>query len=223
MTKPTDPAANLAALIRCPSVTPQEGCALTVLQQMLAPYRASGDGGQYLHWAGNGRTLAWSLGPTLYSTDAATVIRAGDDSDYTAPKTGVSLAMTVPSAKPEGLVALTGAKIITMADDNGGVIEDGVILIEDNKIRAVGPRGSVDIPAAAQQVDVTGKTIIPGLIDAHWHGAMGSELIIPKQNWFHAAALGYGLGSVFSAVLRRGFGLTPSPRARAVAWRLLIA
>src|SRR3546814_1080766 len=99
--------------------------------------RVSGDGGQYLHWGAGGRTLAWSLGPTLYNVDAAAVIRAGDDSEYTAPKTGVSLAMTVPSAKPDGLVALTGAKIITMSDENGGVIEDGVILIEDNRIRAV--------------------------------------------------------------------------------------
>ncbi|MDF5752489.1 alpha/beta-hydrolase family protein [Spongiactinospora sp. TRM90649] len=38
-----------------------------------------------------------------------------------------------------------------------------------------------------------------------------------------AAAAGYGLGSIISAVLRRGFGLTPSPRARDVAWRLLAA
>src|SRR3546814_3907155 len=49
--------------------------------------RVSGDGGQYLHWGAGGRTLAWSLGPTLYNVDAAAVIRAGDDSEYTAPKT----------------------------------------------------------------------------------------------------------------------------------------
>src|SRR3546814_10949444 len=84
-------------------------------------------------------------------------------------RSGVSLAMTVPSAKPDGLVALTGAKIITMSDENGCVIEDGVILIEDNRIRAVGPRGSVDVPAGAQQVAVTGKTIIPGLLYDHAH------------------------------------------------------
>jgi imidazolonepropionase-like amidohydrolase len=185
--------------------------------------RVSGDGGQYLHWGAGGRTVAWSLGPTLYSVDAATVIRAGDDTEYTAPKSGVSLAMTVPSAKPDSLVALTGAKIITMSDENGGIIEDGVVLIEDNRIRAVGPRGSIDIPAAAQQVDVTGKTIIPGLIDAHAHGPYGEDDLIPQQNWQQLVHLAFGVttahdpsntsSEVFAAAEMQRAGLVLMPRA----------
>src|SRR3546814_8606531 len=82
-----------------------------------------------------------------------------------------------------------------MSDENGGVIEDGVILIEDNRIRAVGPRGSVDVPAGAQQVDVTGKTIIPGLIDAHAHGPYGEDDLIPQQNWQQLVHLAFGVRS----------------------------
>ncbi|WP_170303944.1 amidohydrolase family protein [Sphingosinicella humi] len=185
--------------------------------------RVSGDGGQYLHWGAGGRTLGWSLGPTLYSTDAATVTRAGDDSEYTAPKTGVSLAMTVPSDKPDGLVALTGAKIITMSDENGGIIEDGVILVENNRIRAVGPRGSVDIPAAAKQVDMAGKTIIPGLIDAHAHGPYGEDDLIPQQNWQQLVHLAFGVttahdpsntaSEVFAAAEMQRAGLVLMPRS----------
>ncbi len=164
--------------------------------------RASGDGGQYLHWSGGGRSLSWSLGPTLYSADTASFIRAlpaGDDKEkpgYAAPKKGVSLAMSAYSDKPEGQIALTGAKIITMADAAGGIIEDGVILIDRNRIRAVGRRGEVAIPAGARQVDVTGKTIIPGLIDAHAHGSQGEDDLIPQQNWEAMAHLAFGVTTV---------------------------
>ena len=56
--------------------------------------------------------------------------------------TGTSLSMTVPADVPTGQVALVGARIVTMANDDGGIIDDGVILIDGNRIRAVGPRGS---------------------------------------------------------------------------------
>ena len=138
----------------------------------------------------------WPRGPTVYSADAATVIRAGDDAKFTAPKSGVSLAMPVASDKPDGLVALTGARIITMGDENGGVIEDGVVLIEDNRIKAVGARGSVTIPAGTSEVDLAGKTIVPGFIDAHAHGSQGEDDLIPQQNWDAHAHLAFGVTTV---------------------------
>jgi imidazolonepropionase-like amidohydrolase/Tol biopolymer transport system component len=164
--------------------------------------KASGDGGQYLHWAGGGRSLAWSLGPTLYSADTASFIRAlpaGDDKEspgYAAPKSGLSLAMSAAADKPQGVVALTGARIITMADEAGGIVEDGVVIVEQNRIRAVGRRGQVAIPAGAQVVDVAGKTIIPGLIDAHAHGSQGEDDLIPQQNWEAMAHLAFGVTTV---------------------------
>jgi imidazolonepropionase-like amidohydrolase len=162
--------------------------------------RASGDGGQYLHWAERGRSLAWSLGPTLYSMRTADIIRApagpDDKVKYVAPKSGVSLSIPVRAEKPEGWVALTGARIITMADEAGGIIEDGVILIEDNRIRQVGRRGEVAIPAGAKTVDAAGKTIIPGIIDAHAHGDQGDDELIPQQNWDALAHLAFGVTTV---------------------------
>ena len=76
------------------------------------------------------------------------------------------------------------------------VIENGTVLITGDRISAVGPTASISYPAGTRTIDVTGKTIIPGLIDAHWHGPMGSDLIIPKQNWVHAAGLAYGVTTV---------------------------
>lgn len=48
-------------------------------------------------------------------------------------------------------------------------VENAVILVQSQKIAAVGERGEVDIPKDAKTIDVTGKTIIPGLIDSHLH------------------------------------------------------
>ena len=158
--------------------------------------KASGDGGQFLHWAGN--KLAWSLGPTLYTADASALVGPGGDNapKYLAPAKGVSLARTVAADKPEGVVALTGAKIITMAGADGGVIDNGVIVVENNRIKSVGRAGEVAIPAGARTVDVAGKTIVPGFIDAHAHGPQGEDEIVPQQNWEAMAHLAFGVTTV---------------------------
>ncbi len=158
--------------------------------------RATREGASYFSWAGNGRVLAWTQGPTLYTADTASMIRTAPGGSYTAPERGVSLAVTRTADRPTGQVALVGAKVITMAGADGGVIEDGVVLIEGNRIRSVGRRGQVAVPAGAQVVDVTGKTIIPGLIDGHAHGPQGTDDLIPQQNWNAHAHLAFGVTTV---------------------------
>ena len=157
--------------------------------------RVTTGGASYPNWAGN--RLGWSLGPTLYGASASDLIRnAPGGTAYAPPAAGVSLSMTVPADVPAGWVALVGARIVTMANAEGGIIDDGVILIEGNRIRAVGRRGEVAIPAGAQSVDVAGKTIIPGLIDGHAHGAQGEDDLIPQQNWSAMAHLALGVTTV---------------------------
>jgi imidazolonepropionase-like amidohydrolase len=79
-----------------------------------------------------------------------------------------------------------------MADEDGGVIENGVILIAGNRINSVGSADDVMIPDGTLRVDVAGKTIIPGLIDAHAHGSAGVGMI-PEQNWMAYATLAFGV------------------------------
>jgi imidazolonepropionase-like amidohydrolase/Tol biopolymer transport system component len=67
--------------------------------------------------------------------------------------------------KPTGVVALRGARIVTMSGRN--VIENGDVVITGNRITAVGARGSVTIPRGARTIDMKGKTILPGYIDVH--------------------------------------------------------
>jgi imidazolonepropionase-like amidohydrolase/Tol biopolymer transport system component len=161
--------------------------------------KASGNGGNYPHWVEGGKTLAWSLGSTLFdaSVDELFVVVAEGEKDgaYKAPVNGASMSMRLQSDVPSSLVALTGARLVTMSTDDGGVIEDGVIVIEGNRIKAVGASGDIEIPAGAEQVDVSGKTIIPGLIDAHAHGPAGVG-VIPEQNWAAYATLALGVTTV---------------------------
>ena len=149
--------------------------------------RVSASGADYIHWSNGGRQLHWSLGSTVYSEQVNRLFpdapAAKDAQKYKPPTSGVSLERQVAAEKPSGTVALVGARLITMAGSDGGIIDDGVIVIQGNRIAEVGRRGEVSIPAGAATVDVSGKTIIPGLIDAHAHGPQGSDELVPQQNW----------------------------------------
>ena len=149
--------------------------------------RVSASGADYIHWSNGGRQLHWSLGSTVYSEQVNRLFpdapAAKDAQKYQPPTSGVSLERQVAAEKPSGTVALVGARLITMAGSDGGIIDDGVIVIQGNRIAEVGRRGEVSIPAGAATVDVSGKTIIPGLIDAHAHGPQGSDELVPQQNW----------------------------------------
>lgn len=191
----------------------------------------SGDGGFWPNWSGDGATLRWSLGPTLFSASLGELLPsappppAGAETKpakYEPPKAGVSLSLRATAAKPAGVTALVGARIITMAGADGGVIDDGVVLIESDRIRAVGPRSTVEIPAGARKVDLAGKTIIPGLIDAHAHGPQGVGDLVPQQNWSLDAHLAMGVTTIhdpsseaqliFAAAERQRAGTLLGPR-----------
>ena len=70
--------------------------------------------------------------------------------------------------------AFTGATII---DGTGGKpIANGVLLIDGKTIKAVGPVSRVSIPSSAERIDVSGKYIVPGLMDANVH-------LVPWPSW----------------------------------------
>ncbi|UVI40293.1 amidohydrolase family protein [Qipengyuania spongiae] len=192
----------------------------------LPTVRASEGGADYIGWADDGDTLYWSMGPTLYraTTDAmfARAPAAEGAQGFVQPTTGISLARTIRAAKPSGTVAITGARILTMSDDGAGAIENGTIVIEGDRIAAIGPASSVTVPANARRVDATGRTIMPGLVDAHAHGPYGQGDLIPQQNW--AAVQNLALGSttihdpssqastVFATAERQRAGMHLGPR-----------
>jgi len=91
---------------------------------------------------------------------------------------------------PKGAVLLKGARIITMEGDQ--VIDNGDILVENNRISAIGVSGSLSVPAGAKVIDVAGKTIVPGFVDTHAH--MWPQWGIHKnQVWKYVINLAYGV------------------------------
>jgi imidazolonepropionase-like amidohydrolase len=90
--------------------------------------------------------------------------------------------VTVPAASSApGPIAFVGARILTM---EGPEIEPGVLIVDGERIVAVGDAARVTIPRTARRVDVAGKTILPGLVDTHTHiggfgGADGSAPLQP--------------------------------------------
>lgn len=191
--------------------------------------RVSKGGADYIHWSGNGSMLHWALGPTLYSAQAsaffpnAPLAKDAKPVKFEPPKNGISLAMPVKSDRPKGVIAFTGGRIVTMADKSGGIIENGVVLVENDRIRAVGRVGELAIPAGAKIVDVAGKTIIPGLVDAHAHGPYGVDEMTPQQNWVNMLNLAMGIttrhdpsssaATAFPAVEMQRAGLIIGPRS----------
>jgi len=154
--------------------------------------KVSKDASEYLHWSGDGTRLYWALGPELFSRDlkdAFAFMEGAPEKLPSAPEQGTNISFSQPYDVPSGKLALTNARIITMHGDD--VIENGTIVIDKNKIVAVG--ANVAVPADAKVIDAAGKTIMPGIVDVHWHGSMGADQIIPQQSWVNYAALTFGV------------------------------
>jgi imidazolonepropionase-like amidohydrolase len=66
---------------------------------------------------------------------------------------------------------------------SSAVVDDGVLVVEDGKIKAAGARGAVVIPEGAEVIDCRGKVIIPGLVCTHSHigGPSGGDMSGPIQ------------------------------------------
>ncbi|WP_371395522.1 amidohydrolase family protein [Fretibacter rubidus] len=180
-----------------PALSGPQNVAAGASANALPVTKLSDGGATYPSWSEDGATINWTLGPNLYSVDAA---KALANDDYIPPTRGTSLSLDVPAAKPDGLVALTNVRIITMASKDGGVIENGTILIDGDRIKAVGE--SVQIPTDATTVDLKGKTIMPGLVDAHAHGPQGVGDLTPQQNWSAMGHLALGVTTIFDPSTR---------------------
>jgi imidazolonepropionase-like amidohydrolase len=154
------------------SITPTGQSSLPVRKMSL-------EGGDYLAWSPDGKWVTWSWGAKFYRQDIS------------ADKPEVAEAVVeAPRARPKGTVVLSGARIVTMKGDE--VIEKGDIVITDNRIAAVGPKGKVAIPGGARTIDVTGKTIIPGFVDVHAH-MWPPRGVHQTQVWQYLANLAYGV------------------------------
>ena len=74
-----------------------------------------------------------------------------------------------------------GARLIT--GDGSAPIENSAFLVEGNRFTRVGRRGELQAPAGAARVDLTGKTVIPAIIDAHSHIGYMRNMTSGAQNY----------------------------------------
>ncbi len=185
--------------------------------------KVSHDAGEYLHWAGDSSALHWTLGPELFTRelkDAFSFLEGSPEKLPERPRQGRNISLRVPSDAPEGKLALVGGRVVTMRGDE--VIESGTVIVERNRLVAVGSRGEVVVPDDARVVDCEGLTIIPGLIDVHAHGPQGDGEIIPEQNRVSFSELSFGVttihdpssdtSAIFAASEMSRAGIIVSPR-----------
>ena len=155
--------------------------------------RVTRDAATNMHWSVDSKKLFWSLGPELYSRDLTNTfsfVEGAPDSVQEKPDSvGLNISFRTTAGKPTGVIALVGATVISM---NGNeVIPNATIVIDQNRIKAVGPSSAVSVPSGAKTIDVTGSTIMPGMIDVHGHANSGDWS--PLTNWPYYANLAYGV------------------------------
>jgi len=190
------------------------------------------EGGEWVAWSDRGRTISWIFGPVYHrlslekafpppepdtGKDEEKAAASGEKAGKPAsekeakkekkkeiPKSeSIEITLTLPRAKPPGTVAYTGARIVTMKGDE--VVQRGTILVEGDRIKAV---GNVSVPAGARAVDLSGRTIIPGLFDEHAHLHYSTLDVFPQRPWKYLANLAYGVTSTHdpSASTQEVFG-----------------
>jgi Tol biopolymer transport system component len=149
-------------------------------------------GGYSLAWSADSTALHWTLGPSLYR--AAVAERFAPGAKLPEPYAGIDLEMTADV--PSGTLAFTNGRVITIRGDE--VIERGTVVVTGNRIVAVGPADQVAIPKDAKVIDITGKTLMPGLIDMHGHiDCCYGDGLLPHKQSTRYAALSFGVTTNF--------------------------
>ncbi len=189
--------------------------ALSADMKSLPVRRLTRDAGMDLHWSADSQRLHWLIGPEYYTYNVESLFTLSDSTvaEVKPDSTGTMLQLRVKSDSPAGVVAFTGARIVTMRGEE--VIEDGTLVVEGNVIRALGASADITAPEGAYMVDATGKTILPGIIDAHAHANHFVSGPVPQRNWGYYANLAYGVTTLHDPSANTGtvFALSEMVRA----------
>ena len=141
------------------------------------------DGGGVYHSWRDSTTLQFASGNRYITFDAAT--KRLDS---------VRIDLRIPRPSPRGRIALVNAKIITI--DSAGVIERGTVVVSGARIACVGATAQCDTSGVDRVIDVSGKTIIPGLLDLHAHHTGDAAGVTPRHRPTSALDLAYGVTTI---------------------------
>lgn len=164
-----------------------EPFAVTAVGNNAARRLTTADGFE-LAWTPDSSKVFWTLGRDLFMT-------APRDSGVV-EKAQRAIALTAKTDVPEGTIAFVNARILPMTDES--VIGRGAVVVERNRIKAVGSMDSVAVPRGAKVIDLGGKTLMPGMFDAHGHiDCCYMTGVTPVKRPTHYAALAYGVTTNF--------------------------
>lgn len=152
------------------------------------------DAGLNLSWSSDSKKIHWTYSDAYFSDylkDRFTFLEGSPDSVPPMDSSGIKIGLEITCDKPMGMLALTGARIITMKGDE--VLENATILINENKIEAIGAANTIIIPANTKVIDCSGKTIMPGMVDVHAHLSTWRLGPSPQKQWSYYANLAYGV------------------------------
>src|SRR5277367_4912778 len=111
-------------------------------------------------------------------------------------------AAQAPTVQAPTVTVFEGARLIT--GDGSAPIENSAFVVENNKFGQIGRRGEVQVPAGAKRVDISGKTVMPTLVDLHGHfgfqnipaGTMSKETFTRENLIDHMQRLAFhGVGA----------------------------
>nr|WP_237587029.1 amidohydrolase family protein [Pontibacter russatus] len=154
--------------------------------------RFTRDAGTSIHWSADSKKVNWVLGDEYFSNDLKerfAFVPGAPDKLPAIDTTGTKIGLQLKTDIPEGKMAFTNARIITMKGDE--VIEGGTIVVDGNHIVAVGK--NVQVPKDAKVIDANGKTIMPGIVDVHAHLGTFRLGMSPQKQWSYYANLAYGV------------------------------
>jgi Tol biopolymer transport system component len=158
-------------------------------------HRISKGGGYYVTWE-DPDTITFGFAQTVFKYGLAAGVLH-------------SQRIRTPFQKPKANqpFAFKGARLLTMSGNSGAgqIIENGTLVTDGSRILAVGPTNQVSIPADAIVVDGEGKTIMPGLLDTHYHRIGGSAkpasglsaFKLPNPGFSDTTAIRYGVTSAW--------------------------
>ncbi len=138
----------------------------------------SPEGGLFPHWR-DSRRLEFASGATLYTHDVA----EGRGSR-------VPLTAQLPRPTGRGKIAFTNARVLTMG--TSGVLDRATVIVDDDRISCV---GTCDGGGASRVIDLSGATMMPGIIDTHAHRHVLHQGVVPPHNFEAAVYLAYGITS----------------------------
>ena len=159
--------------------------------------KISRDAGLNLHWSGDSKMIHWTLGEEYFSiplNERFAFLAGAPDSIPPLDTVGMKIGLEYKTDAPSGRIAFKGAKIITM--EGNEVIENGTIIVNGNKIEAIGPASKISIPKDAKVYDVKGKTIMPGMVDVHAHVGGFRQGQMPQKHWQFYTNLAYGVTTI---------------------------